>query len=535
MKTKLRAPHFLPRVLCLILVALLLSTAALADCIGCGTVTASALNVRSSASTGASVVTTLSNGTTVLVTEKADGWYKIYSGGTVGYVSADYLSFSETGTADFGTGTVTGSGVNLRSGASTANSVVANVSKGTTLPVTGVNGTWYQVNYNGTTAYIRSDYLSLSGSNSSSTTTGSSSSGSSSSSETGTINGTYVRLRSGASTSSSILAVFNKGDTVTITGTSGDWYQVNYNGTSGYVYQTYVTKDSVGSNSSGSSGSSETGTINGTDVRFRSGASTSSSILGVFGKGDTVTITGTSGDWYQVSYNGTSGYVYKTYVTKGSTSSGSSESFTVSEDSGDATIRGTYVRVRSGPSTSSSILAVVNTGDKMSITGKTGDWYRVSYNGSTGYVYSSYLIKDSEAQSTAVASSSSSSGSSAGNAIVATAKQYLGVPYVYGGTSPSGFDCSGLVYYVYKQNGYSVYRTATAQYQNGSYVERSDLQPGDILIFYNSGMTGIGHAGIYIGDNQFIHASSGGGKVMISSLSQDYYNTHYYGARRVVS
>ena len=91
------------------------------------------------------------------------------------------------------------------------------------------------------------------------------------------------------------------------------------------------------------------------------------------------------------------------------------------------------------------------------------------------------------------------------------------------------------MYYVYKQLGYSVYRTASAQYRNGTGVERSALQPGDIIIFYNGGMSAIGHAGLYIGNNQFIHASSGGGKVQINSLSESYYNTHYYGARRIVS
>ena len=107
--------------------------------------------------------------------------------------------------------------------------------------------------------------------------------------------------------------------------------------------------------------------------------------------------------------------------------------------------------------------------------------------------------------------------------------------YVYGGTSPAGFDCSGFVYYVYKQCGYSITRTATAQNSDGRYVARSNLQPGDIIIFYNGYKSAIGHAGIYIGNNQFIHASSGGGRVMISSLSETYYNTRFYSARRVVS
>ena len=91
---------------------------------------------------------------------------------------------------------------------------------------------------------------------------------------------------------------------------------------------------------------------------------------------------------------------------------------------------------------------------------------------------------------------------------------------------------AGLVYYVFRQCGYTITRTATAQNSDGYYVSRSDLRPGDIIIFYNSAMSAIGHAGIYIGDGQFIHASSSGGRVMISSLTS-YYDTHYYSARRV--
>ena len=146
----------------------------------------------------------------------------------------------------------------------------------------------------------------------------------------------------------------------------------------------------------------------------------------------------------------------------------------------------------------------------------------MTYNGAEGFVYKTYL------------STGGSSSTSEGERIISTAKTYLGVPYVYGGTSPSGFDCSGFVYYVFRQCGYSITRTATSQNGDGSYVSRDSLRAGDILIFYNSAMTGVGHSGIYIGDGQFIHASSGSGKVVISSLSSSYYNSHYYSARRVL-
>ena len=118
--------------------------------------------------------------------------------------------------------------------------------------------------------------------------------------------------------------------------------------------------------------------------------------------------------------------------------------------------------------------------------------------------------------------------------IVNYAKGFLGVPYVYGGTSPSGLDCSGLVYYCYTHFGYSVNRTAASLAYNGSAVSKDNLQAGDVILFTSSGGGYIGHCGIYVGNGQFIHAPHTGDVVKISSLSDTYYTNHYYGARRIV-
>ncbi len=129
----------------------------------------------------------------------------------------------------------------------------------------------------------------------------------------------------------------------------------------------------------------------------------------------------------------------------------------------------------------------------------------------------------------------SRSGSTAdGQRILDIAKQYLGVPYSYGGTTPAGFDCSGYVQYVFKQCGYQLSRTAAAQYQQGTAVSKTDLMMGDIIFFACNG-GGIDHAGIYAGDNRFIHSSSPrSGGVIFTSLSESYYSRSYVGARRIV-
>jgi peptidoglycan DL-endopeptidase CwlO len=112
--------------------------------------------------------------------------------------------------------------------------------------------------------------------------------------------------------------------------------------------------------------------------------------------------------------------------------------------------------------------------------------------------------------------------------VVGIAMQYLGVPYVWGGASPSGFDCSGLVMYVYAQVGVSLPHYTGAQWNVGVPVAYSDLQPGDLVFF-----DGLGHVGLYIGGGEFIHAPHTGDVVRIDSLSEGWYAATYDGARRI--
>ncbi|MEN6565808.1 MAG: NlpC/P60 family protein [Veillonellales bacterium] len=118
-----------------------------------------------------------------------------------------------------------------------------------------------------------------------------------------------------------------------------------------------------------------------------------------------------------------------------------------------------------------------------------------------------------------------------GNTIVNTAKKYMGVPYVWGGDQPTGWDCSGFTQYVMKENGITLPRTAAEQYAAGTPVDKSRLQPGD-LVFFTTYKAGASHVGFYIGSGQFIHASSAAKQVTISSLDEQYYTDHYIGARR---
>lgn len=160
-------------------------------------------------------------------------------------------------------------------------------------------------------------------------------------------------------------------------------------------------------------------------------------------------------------------------------------------------------------------------------------WYKGWCAGLLGYIAPDLLIVPEEAE--VISGVGALDGSVSGQEIVDTAMKYIGVPYVWAGTSPNGFDCSGFVYYVFSENGYGTYRTAESLMLNGEAVNRDELLPGDVLGFVNSGGGYIGHCGIYIGDGQFIHASSGDGAVTIDDLDTGYYANCFYAARRIAA
>ena len=225
---------------------------------------------------------------------------------------------------------------------------------------------------------------------------------------------------------------------------------------------------------------------------------------------------------------------------------------TVKEISKTGYVTADSLMVRKEASASSEDLDSLSKNDKVQITGQVDGWYQITINGKTGYVSAKYIkvaeitsrsgstIKEEKVtpmeveEKTEETTSSTTSNSNKGTSVVEYAKNYLGCKYVSGGSSPAtGFDCSGFTSYVYKNFGVSLSRASKGQINDGVAVSRSDLQPGDIVVFNNSGNTAIGHVGIYIGGDNFIHAANPSQGVTITSLSSSYYNKRYVGARRV--
>lgn len=207
------------------------------------------------------------------------------------------------------------------------------------------------------------------------------------------------------------------------------------------------------------------------------------------------------------------------------------------------------LNVRSDQSSSSSKLGVLSKGEKVNGIDK-GEWVEFNFNGKTGYVMKSYLsenkpeIQQSKEEKSKKQNNSSSSNNSSrqesqsSNADVDTvvnlALAQVGKPYVWGSANPNvGFDCSGLVYYAYKQVGITLSRSSYSQINYGTRVKSSELRKGD-LVFFNNGGGRISHVGIYIGNNKFVHASTPGTGVIVSKLFGSYFGNTFVGATRLI-
>ena len=201
------------------------------------------------------------------------------------------------------------------------------------------------------------------------------------------------------------------------------------------------------------------------------------------------------------------------------------------------------LNVRSDQSATSSKLGILSKGEKVTGIDK-GEWVEFTFNGKTGYVIKSYLSATKPAAEQPKANNNSGNSTPAKtekqsyssdiDKVVEVALAQVGKPYIWASANPNiGFDCSGLTYYAFKQAGINLNRTSYTQINNGVSVDSKDLRKGD-LVFFNNGGGRISHVGIYIGNNQFVHASSPGTGVIVSKLFGSYFGNTYVGARRII-
>ena len=266
-------------------------------------------------------------------------------------------------------------------------------------------------------------------------------------------------------------------------------------------------------------------------VNFRKEPSTDSASIGKLYNDTRVAILDEAGGWYKVAYQGTVGYMSADYVAPQPI---------MNIECGGAKVTTAVLNMRSAPGTENSIVTKLYEGKIAKIIGINNGWFKVQYNGNTGYISPDYVTIVPYTASSGSSGSSSSGSTSSANGTrqenIDYAADLLGCKYVYGGTSPSGFDCSGFTQYVFAHFGVSLSHSSATQYSNSVRIKKSELKPGDLVFFsQTSGSSKVGHVGIYVGDGQFIHAASPGKGVRYDGLDDTYYVNHYIGCGRVLS
>ena len=190
-------------------------------------------------------------------------------------------------------------------------------------------------------------------------------------------------------------------------------------------------------------------------------------------------------------------------------------------------ISDTQVNFRAAPAATAKVITTLANGSPVTVLEFQKPWYKVRLaDGRQGWVHQAFVAPSVADDSSRMRRTME---------IVSRARRFMGTQYVYGGGSGSGFDCSGFTMYVYRQLGVQLPHNAAAQMDYGTPVKRAELIPGDLVFFATMGSRIVNHVGIYIGNDQFIHASSGYGAVRVSELSEDYYSTRYRGARRLIN
>nr|WP_050608044.1 SH3 domain-containing protein [Clostridium niameyense] len=366
----------------------------------------SSLNVRSAPSLSSSVIGSLSNNTTVSIINQNNGWSKIKYGNNIGYISSKYLNNNNSSNSDnnnyniIATSKVklssNSSSLNVRSAPSLSSSIIGSLSNNSTVSIINQNNGWSKIKYGNSIGYINSRYLNNNNSNNNNS--------SGNSNNVITKNGHVVlsnkssllNVRSSTNTSSKIMGSLKHGSSVNIISQVGSWYKIKYGSSIAYVNSNYISLDNncttnsnTNSNSNKNNISSKgTGTVklsnSNSKLNIRISPNTSSKIIGSLNNGDSVNITGKSGQWYQIKYGSSTAYVSADYISNKSVTTNSYGVVSLSN-------KYSSLNVRSNPSLSSTVISSLAYGNKVKILDTVGSWYKININNITGYVYSTYI------------------------------------------------------------------------------------------------------------------------------------------------
>ena len=280
--------------------------------------------------------------------------------------------------------------------------------------------------------------------------------------------------------------------------------------------------------------------------------------------------------WFRVDIEGRIGWVNGAYLASGKTGAGQTTatssstkakvttSTVASLKSGSyakvARTDGDMLRLRKSATGDGKVLDTIAPDVVVQVVkGPTKDaegtnWYQVKVDGATGWVMGRYLTASAKPKTTTTTAKTTTTtatartgtargaaaapkpppaASSSAGSVVQIGLRYVGARYVWGGTTPAGFDCSGFIYYVFNKAGVKMGRSMASQIASGTRIGSGDLRPGDLVYFRNTYKVGISHAGIYVGNGRFVHAGSASTGVQVSALWSSYWAAHYAGAVRI--
>lgn len=453
----------------------------------------------------------------------------------------------------------------LRKEASEDSTILELISLGEEVEILGQSGNWYQVEYKGITGYLRNDLIQVDGetqSNGSETATSGetvdTSATTQNNTQTGNEAGTTSENNPQAENANNLAGTENTESTEP-QNTTGE--QANGDTTTTGTTDTTENEEDL------------TGKYQFTqDVEIKITPLINSLTVSSVKSGDTIEIQDKVNDWVLVSNENIQGWarfnilskVEETDQNQVLTTENIAQTTPETQEQPEAQepqtktmyVNSQTVNVRSAASQEASVVTQLSINTQVTVISEQNGWAEVTYNGGNGYIASNLLSetisqtsRGSSTPRTGITdtidkqtdnsstnnnqelndSSSNVSTSSKGTDVLAYAMQFVGYPYVYGGSSTSGFDCSGFTQYVYKHFGVTLNRTAAAQSSNGTAVSRSNLQPGDLVMFGSP----INHVGIYAGGGRIVHAANPSRGVTTDTINSGYYNTNYVCARRI--
>lgn len=456
-------------------------------------------------------------------------------------------SFAATATIDVNS-------ARLREEANTTSNILTNIYKGEKVEILEKNGEWYKVKYGNNTGYLKNTLLKEDLSSSETTNDNKENDNVDNITEgnenvptddTKIVTNSTTKIRYQPSMMSNVIIQVESGKELVKEVEIGNWIQVSDGSTIGWIIKNKVTTTTAQNNpenpdNDSSVDNSENNVKNETNTVKENNISNNT-----VNENKVKENTNTIGNQTKKEENTTTEPTNQSQVTS-------------VNKKGKVNVE--TAKVRKAADKTAKIVGFLDYNDEITITAEEGEWYKFTEKDTAGYVHKTLITligeetvssrgtneeRESYSETQNQESNSNSAvenepvnnvESSNGQQVADLAKKYLGYKYVVGGKNPeTGFDCSGFTRYIFLQFGYSLGTTAAGQNNLGKEVSRSDLKPGDLILFYDEGKTKIGHTGIYISNGDFVHSANPQRGVVIDNLNTNsYYDERYIVAKRVV-